>query len=202
MSQWDERYQTEEYVFGTEPNEFIARIRAYLPTQGKALDLATGEGRNGIFLAQLGLKTEGVDMSLRGLEKAQKLAQQKGVDFTTRMANITEMDMPPEHYAVITSVFCHFSEPERTRTMQRIVHALQPGGLFAGVFYHPDQIAYGTGGPSDPALLGTPEEMQQALSGLEWLVAEHSVREMNEGSRHQGMSSVICLLGKKPSSGQ
>ncbi|OSI35536.1 class I SAM-dependent methyltransferase [Neisseria dumasiana] len=202
MSQWDERYQTEEYVFGTEPNEFIARIRAYLPTQGNALDLATGEGRNGIFLAQLGLKTEGVDMSVRGLEKAEKLAQQKGVDFTTRMANITEMDMPPEHYAVITSVFCHFSEPERTRTMQRIVHALQPGGLFAGVFYHPDQIAYGTGGPSDPALLGTLEEMQQALSGLEWLVAEHSVREMNEGSRHQGMSSVICLLGKKPSSGQ
>lgn len=202
MSQWDERYQTEEYVFGTEPNEFIARIRAYLPTQGNALDLATGEGRNGIFLAQLGLKTEGVDMSVRGLEKAEKLAQQKGVDFTTRLANITEMDMPPEHYAVITSVFCHFSEPERTRTMQRIVHALQPGGLFAGVFYHPDQIAYGTGGPSDPALLGTLEEMQQALSGLEWLVAEHSVREMNEGSRHQGMSSVICLLGKKPSSGQ
>ena len=49
MSKWDERYQPEEYVFGTEPNEFIARIRPYLPAQGRALDLATGEGRNGIF---------------------------------------------------------------------------------------------------------------------------------------------------------
>lgn len=197
MSQWDKRYEPEEYVFGTEPNEFIARIRPYLPAQGKALDLATGEGRNGIFLAQSGLETEGVDMSARGLEKAQKLALSKNVPFTTRLENITEMEMPPEHYAVITSVFCHFAEPERTRTMQRIVRSLQKGGLFAGVFYHPDQIAYGTGGPSNPFLLGTLEEMQLALSGLEWLIAEHSVKEMNEGSRHQGMSSVICLLGKK-----
>lgn len=198
MSKWDERYQPEEYVFGTEPNEFIARIRPYLPAQGRALDLATGEGRNGIFLAQLGLEAEGVDMSARGLEKAQKLAQQKGVRFATRLANITEMPLPAGHYAVITSVFCHFAEPERTRTLQRMITALQSGGLFAGVFYHPDQIGRGTGGPSDPAMLGTLEEMQQALHGLEWLVAEHSLREMKEGSRHQGISSVLYLLGRKP----
>ncbi|MDO4907926.1 bifunctional 2-polyprenyl-6-hydroxyphenol methylase/3-demethylubiquinol 3-O-methyltransferase UbiG [Neisseria sp.] len=198
MSKWDERYWPEEYVFGTEPNEFIARIRPYLPAQGRALDLATGEGRNGIFLAQLGLEAEGVDMSVRGLEKAQKLAQQKGVRFATRLANITEMSLLAGHYAVITSVFCHFAEPERTRTLQRMITALQSGGLFAGVFYHPDQIGLGTGGPSDPAMLGTLEEMQQALHGLEWLVAEHSLRDMNEGSRHQGVSSVIYLLGRKP----
>lgn len=201
MSKWDERYQTEEYVFGTEPNEFIARIRPYLPNRGRALDLATGEGRNGVFLAQLGLETEGVDMSARGLEKARRLAQAKGVRFATRLENITEMKLPPQHYAVITSVFCHFAEPERTPVMQHIVAALQNGGLFAGVFYHPDQIGLGTGGPSDPAMLGTLEEMQQALHGLEWLVAEHKLREMNEGSRHRGTSSVICLLGRKNAGG-
>jgi tellurite resistance protein tehB len=47
-------------------------------------------------------------------------------------------------------------------------------------------------------MLGTLAEMQQALLGLEWLLAEHDVREMNEGSRHVGTSSVICLLGRKP----
>lgn len=56
MTKWDERYQTEEYIFGTEPNEFIARIQPYLPTSGRALDLATGEGRNGIFLARHGFR--------------------------------------------------------------------------------------------------------------------------------------------------
>ena len=65
MTKWDERYQTEEYIFGTEPNEFIARIQPYLPTSGRALDLATGEGRNGIFLARHGLEAEGVDLSLK-----------------------------------------------------------------------------------------------------------------------------------------
>lgn len=197
MSKWNEHYSSNEYVFGTEPNEFIARIKPYLPRKGRALDLATGEGRNGVFLAQHGLDTEGVDMSAVGLEKARKLAEAKGVHFSTRLENITEMQMPSEHYAVITSVFCHFAEPERTRVMQRIIGALQSGGLFAGVFYHPDQIGYGTGGPSDPAMLGTLEEMQSALDGLEWLIAEHSLREMDEGSRHQGTSSVICLLGRK-----
>ena len=198
MTKWDEHYQTEEYIFGTEPNEFIARIQPYLPTSGRALDLATGEGRNGIFLARHGLETEGVDLSQVGLRKAQALAHQYQVPFTTRLANIAEMTMPTEHYAVITSVFCHFMEPERTQIMQRIVNALQPGGLFAGVFYHPDQLRYGTGGPSHVEMLGTLEEMQQALLGLEWLLAEHDVREMNEGSRHVGASSVICLLGRKP----
>ena len=73
-----------------------------------------------------------------------------------------------------------------------------PGGMFAGVFYHPDQIALGTGGPKDAAMLGTLNEMQQALAGLEWLIAEHEVIILGEGSRHQGESSVLHLLGCKP----
>ena len=121
MTKWDERYQTEDYIFGTEPNEFIARIQSYLPTSGRALDLATGEGRNGVFLALHGLETEGVDMSKVGLLKAQALARKQNVSFTTRLANIAEMDMPTAYYAVITSVFCHFMEPQRTQVMQRIV---------------------------------------------------------------------------------
>ncbi|WP_040976371.1 class I SAM-dependent methyltransferase [Necropsobacter massiliensis] len=198
MTKWDERYQTEDYIFGTQPNEFIARIRPYLPNTGRALDLATGEGRNGIFLAQQGLETEGVDMSAVGLAKARQLAQRYNVAFTTRLANITEMPMPVQHYAVISLVFCHFAEPERTCMMQRIVHALQPGGLFVGVFYHPDQLHYGTGGPSNIEMLGTLAQMQQALSGLDWLIAEHRLCEMNEGNRHIGTSSIVCLLGRKP----
>lgn len=98
---------------------------------------------------------------------------------------------------MITSVFCHFTEPDRSRSSQRIITALKPNGLFAGVFYHPNQIANGTGGPSDPAMLGTLEEMQAALDGLEWLIAEHRDHELNEGNRHVGMSSVVYLLGKK-----
>ncbi|MDO5640061.1 MAG: class I SAM-dependent methyltransferase [Neisseria sp.] len=197
MSKWDERYLCDEYVFGTEPNEFIARVLPQLPQGGRALDLATGEGRNGVFLAEHGFEAEGVDMSAVGLEKAQKLAEAKGVRFDVRQENIADMAWPSEHYAVITSVFCHFVEPERTQVAQRIIRALQPGGMFAGVFYHPDQIGHGTGGPSDPAMLGTLAEMQAAFDGLEWLIAEETERELSEGSRHRGRSAVVYLLGRK-----
>ena len=196
-SPWDQRYLGEEYVFGTEPNEFIRRIRPYLPSSGKALDLATGEGRNAVFLAECGLDTEGVDLSAVGLEKAAKLAAERGVNISLRQADLLDLDLAPQSHDVITSVFCHFTEPDRSRSSQRIITAVKPNGLFAGVFYHPNQIANGTGGPSDPAMLGTLEEMQAALDGLEWLIAEHRDHELNEGNRHVGMSSVVYLLGKK-----
>ncbi|PSJ79834.1 class I SAM-dependent methyltransferase [Neisseria iguanae] len=196
-SPWDQRYLGENYVFGTGPNEFIRRIRPYLPAQGKALDLATGEGRNAVFLAECGLHTEGVDLSAVGLEKAAKLAAERGVTVDLRQADLLALALPPQNYDVITSVFCHFTEPDRSRFLQHTVAALKPNGLFAGVFYHPNQIANGTGGPSNPAMLGTLAEMQAALNGLEWLIAEHRDHELNEGSRHVGMSSVVYLLGKK-----
>lgn len=161
------------------------------------MDLATGEGRNAVFLAECGLDTEGVDLSAVGLEKAAKLAAERGVNISLRQADLLDLDLAPQSHDVITSVFCHFTEPDRSRSSQRIITALKPNGLFAGVFYHPNQIANGTGGPSDPAMLGTLEEMQAALDGLEWLIAEHRDHELNEGNRHVGMSSVVYLLGKK-----
>ncbi len=199
MAEWDSRYQTDEYVFGTAPNVFVERVIHQLPKGGKALDLATGEGRNGIYLAEHGFDAEGVDMSAVGLEKAAKLAKAKGVNFTTRLEDITSMEMPAEHYAVICSVFCHFVEPVRTEFNQKIVEALEPGGMFIGVFYHPNQISHGTGGPRNPDMLGTLEQMQTSFTGLEWVIAEHIEHELEEGSRHKGMSSVVYLLGRKPS---
>lgn len=198
MSKWDERYLGDDYVFGTEPNEFVAAVAHHLPTSGYALDLATGEGRNGIFLAQRGLITEGVDLSAVGLEKARRLAEEKGVPFATRLTDIGEMVIPAGHYSVISSVFCHFIEPQRSEVYRRVSEGLAPGGWFVGVFYHPEQIGLGTGGPSNPAMLGTLPEMQSAFEGLEWVVAEHIRREVHEGSRHNGISSVIHLLGRKP----
>lgn len=198
MNKWDERYLGEAYAFGTEPNDFLLETQAYLPTTGRALDLATGEGRNGIFLAQCGLNTLGVDLSAVGLAKAQKLAAQKGVPFATELIDISEMPFPTNHYDVISSVFCHFSEPQRSQIYQRVVNSLTPNGLFIGVFYHPEQISFGTGGPSDPNMLGTLEEMKTAFTGLEWVIAEHIQREVYEGERHRGMSSLVRLLGRKP----
>ena len=141
MNKWDQRYAVEEFIFGTEPHDFVRCVRPYLPAAGRALDLATGEGRNGVFLAQCGLSAEGVDSSPVAVAKAEKMAALKGVDFAVRVADITAMRMPPGHYAVISSVCCHFAEPVRSRLARGIVDALVSDGLFIGVFYHPEQAA-------------------------------------------------------------
>ncbi len=96
MNKWDQRYAAEEFIFGTEPHDFVRRVRPYLPAAGRALDLATGEGRNGVFLAQCGLSAEGVDSSPVAVAKAEKMAALKGVDFAVRVSDITAMRMPPE----------------------------------------------------------------------------------------------------------
>lgn len=196
MSKWDERYQGEEYVFGTQPNAFLKEVLPLLP-KGRALGLAEGEGRNGVFLAENGFQFEGVDTSAVGLAKAQNLAAQKGVSISTRVQDIVHMSITPNHYAVITSVFCHLLEPDRSKTMQKIVNGLHKGGMFVGVFYHPDQIQYGTGGPKTAERLASMSLLQQAAHGLDWKIARHTVHPLTEGHRHVGMSSVIYLLGEK-----
>lgn len=191
MNKWDERYAADEFIFGTEPHEFIRRIQPHLPKTGRALDLATGEGRNGVFLAQQGLQAEGVDLSAVGIAKAQKLAALKGVEFAARVADVARMAMPPETYALISSVNCHFAEPVRSRVAQNIVKALVSDGLFAGVFFHPEQAALDKG-PSDINMLVDLPTLQTAFSGLDWLVAEH--HRTGEGN---DAKSVIYLLGRK-----
>lgn len=198
MYKWDERYAVETFIFGTEPNVFLPQVLHFLPTSGHALDLATGEGRNGVFLAQHGLETTGIDLSAVGLQKARRLAESKNVPFKTEQHDITQYPFALNHYAVICSIFCHFAEPLRTQTYQRVVAALKPGGMFVGVFYHPHQITLGTGGPRNPAMLGTLQEMQAAFRGLEWLVAEHIILHQTEDNRHQGKSALVRLLGRKP----
>lgn len=197
MSRWDERYLGEIYAFGTEPNAFIHEIRRHLPASGKALDLGAGEGRNAVFLAECGLSVEGVDLSSVGLQKAAKLAAERGVSLELRQADLLAFEPAPQTYDAIISVFCHFAEPDRSRVLQNAVSALKSGGIFAGVFYAPEQLQFKTGGPSDPAMLGNLAELQTALSGLEWIVAEARTQELHEGERHNGMSAVLCLLGRK-----
>ena len=112
MTVWDERYQDSEYVFGVEPNKFLAQSAHLLPNSGRALDLATGEGRNAVFLAKHGLTTTGVDVSQVGLEKAKRLAKdnQVIVDFINRDICIMDWQAP---YEVIISVFFHMPVPKR-----------------------------------------------------------------------------------------
>lgn len=89
---WDERFGTSEYIYGTEPNDFLVSVASKIP-QGKILCLAEGEGRNGTYLASLGYEVVAVDQSSVGLAKAQKLAQEKQVAIATIQTDLADFAM-------------------------------------------------------------------------------------------------------------
>src|SRR4051812_11214569 len=109
---WNERYGRDDYLFGTEPNDFLAAHAREIP-RGPVLCLAEGEGRNAVFLAGLGYQVTGVDQSAVGLDKATKLATERGVSIQTVVADLGEYFIEPTSWTGIVSVFFHVPPPLR-----------------------------------------------------------------------------------------
>lgn len=195
---WDARYGAADFAYGTAPNDFIAAQAGALPAGGPVLCLAAGEGRNAVFLAERGHAITGMDLSAVGLEKAQRLAAERGVAITTAVANLAEYDLGHGQWAGIVSVFCHLPSPLRADVHRRVVEALAPGGVFLLEAYSPAQLKHGTGGPPMLPMLYPLEAVQAELAGLEWVLAREVEREVHEGEHHKGLSAVIQLVGRKP----
>ena len=146
---WNERYAEPGYVYGTSPNDFLARIEPLLPA-GPILSIAEGEGRNAVFLATRGHEVHAVDASHVGLDKAKQLALERNVPLTTEVADLATYDFGVSRWAAIVSIFCHLPPSVRERCHTAIVRALLPGGMFACEVCRPAQLRFGTGGPQLP----------------------------------------------------
>lgn len=194
MTSWDERYAQEGWLFGTEPNDFL-REQAHCIPDGRVLCLGEGEGRNSVFLAELGYEVVGVDRSQVGLDKAQALAQERGVFVETVVSGIEDFDLKEGEWDGIVSVFFHLPPEQRRKVHRAVVRGLAPGGVLILEAYTPRQIELGTGGPPDPSRLMTVETLLQELEGLEPLVAREVEREVREGQMHRGLGSVVQYVG-------
>ncbi|MCB1647539.1 MAG: methyltransferase domain-containing protein [Pseudomonadales bacterium] len=194
---WDQRYQGEEYLFGTAPNDFLAEIISQVP-KGETLCLADGEGRNGVFLAKQGYEVTSVDASRVGLVKARALAESQGTWITTLEADLFRHDMGERCWDLIVSIFFHMPPDRRVEVHRKIVSALRPGGWLILEAYTPEQLTYGTGGPPVAEFLMTPEILAEDFSELEFIHCEQKIRDVVEGSGHTGQASVVQLLARKP----
>lgn len=199
FERWNTRFSTEAYVFGTAPNAFLASCRDLLPKAGRALAIADGEGRNGVFLAECGLDVLSVDFSPAAQAKAQVLAAARGVAIETVTADLLRWDWPEGAFDVVAAIFFQFLEPdERSDVFGRIRRALKPGGLLLIEGYRPEQIANGTGGPKTPDNMYTRELLEAAFGDFTDLRIEAYDAELDEGEGHKGISSVIDLVGRRP----
>ena len=196
---WDGKFGNAEYVYGTEPNDFLKSVSAQLPPKSNVLSIGEGEGRNAIYLAKMGHSVLGVDSSTVGLEKARKLAQEHGVSIQTDVADLATYDIGEAKYDSIVSIFCHLSPSIRKEVYKNIVKGLVPGGILIMESYTPKQLEYKTGGPPVAEMMSTIDELSLELEGLDFEIGGEKERNVVEGSLHTGKAHVVQVLGRKKS---
>jgi len=195
---WEDRYRVPDYVFGTEPNYFLVSCKALLPRSGKALAVADGEGRNGIWLAEQRLGVLSLDFSPSAQEKARALAKQRGVTLTIAQADVHTWDYPEAAFDVVVEIFTQFSTPaERAKKWAGMRKALKRGGLLIIQGYTPKQLQYGTGGPKQVENLYTRAMLEEAFRDFRDMKIVEEEIEIYEGTSHGGMSAVINLTARK-----
>jgi SAM-dependent methyltransferase len=193
---WNERYAGEEYVYGTEPNAFLAEHAKLLT--GPVLSICEGEGRNAVFLASLGLDVLGVDSSDVGLAKAQKLAAARGVTIRTEVADLADFTPPENHFGSVVSIFAHLPSSLRHRLYPLVERSLKPGGILLLEAYTLAQLPKSTGGPKDPDMLMSAAGLRQELPGCEVILARELDRVVAEGGhRLGGLGSVVQFIARK-----
>lgn len=198
---WDDRYDRPDYVFGTEPNAFLASCAGLLEPGRSALSVADGEGRNSVWLASRGLDVTAFDASAVGLEKARQLATRHEASVDYRQAGIEDWPWTPDSFDVVVAIFIQFAGPDlRARIIQGMKRTVKPGGLIVMQGYRPEQVDYATGGPRARENLYTRGLLEDAFRGFDILQLEEHDSEIREGAGHAGMSALIDLVARKPAS--
>lgn len=159
---WDERYAASDLVWSAEPNRFVAEELAEL-SPGRALDLAAGEGRNAIWLARRGWEVTAADFSQVALDKGKRLAGDTPVRWVC--ADATRWSERAA-YDLVVVAYLQLEAAERRASVQAAYAALRPGGTLLVVAHDSTNLSEGTGGPQDPTVLFTAEDVLDDLAGV------------------------------------
>ncbi|TFI59733.1 class I SAM-dependent methyltransferase [Sphingomonas parva] len=197
---WDDRYSVEHFVFGREPNAFLKSCAGYLRPGMRALALADGEGRNGVWLAEQGLDVLSTDISPRAQEKARRLAADRNTDLSFELVDLASWRWPPERFDLVVAIFIQFAGPDlRERIFEGIRSTLKPGGLLLLEGYRPEQVAFGTGGPPAADNMYTLDMLREAFADLEIIRLVAYDSDLREGIGHRGNSALVDLVARKRS---
>lgn len=197
--EWDARYSGPDLVWGAGPNRFLVAEASGL-TPGRALDLATGEGRNAIWLASLGWKATGVDFSAAGLARGAALAAERGVSVEWVEADLLGYSPPAASFDLVLLAYVHLPEPALRRVLATATAAVAPGGTLLVIGHDLENLTRGTGGPQDPRVLYTPELITDSLPGVTVRTAERRTRPVasqpaSEAGEREAIDTVVVAVG-------
>lgn len=186
---WNERYAGEELLWSVGPNRVLAAETADL-SPGRALDLACGEGRNAIWLAQRGWRVTAVDFAEAALAKAARIAGDRGVEVDFVHADLLVWTPPAESFELVVVLYLQLPAAERRLVLARSAAAVAPGGTFLLVAHDLTNLTEGYGGPDNPDVLLTAEDVAEELPGLEIERAERILRAV-EGAERPAVDALV-----------
>jgi len=184
QKRWDQRFTEKRFAFGKKANSFLRKHIALLP-KGKVLDLAAGEGRNAVFLAQHGFKVDAVDISEIGLKKTRTLAEKRMVRVHTILADLDTYQIKGGDYDLITNFYFL-----NRKIIPRIKRGLKRGGLVIFETYLLEHRRLHTGGPKNPKYFLKPNEPLHLFKGFRILVYREGIFE--EGGKEKAIASLIA----------
>ena len=199
MSTWDKRFNTDEYVYGEAPNAFVKQQAHLLKRGMRVLAIAEGEGRNAVWLAEQGVNVDMWDYSQVGLDKANRLAERRGVTLHTRLVDLAVADWSIDTYDAIVCIYGHFPDNVKKSVLEGVKRALKPDGYFVTEVYSEAQLDYGTGGPKQKELLYTPADFSTLMNSFKTIHFFDGTVERYEGALHNGESAVLQYIGQKAS---
>ncbi len=193
---WNERYATEEYAYGIEPNQYYKeQLENLVP--GKILFPAEGEGRNAVHAAKKGWEVFAFDPSVEGKRKAEKLASENGVIINYQIAGYENIQYLSNSFDCLVLIFAHMHPLKRNNYHQKLISLLKPGGILILEGFSKNQISYNSGGPRDIDMLFSKEELQSDFASFSELSITETNYILDEGEFHQGTASVIRVFGIK-----
>lgn len=198
---WNDRYGKDEFAYGDQPNDYLRdQLEPLRP--GSILFPAEGEGRNAVFAAKLGWKVSAFDISEEGRNKALRLAEANQVTIDYQVGELQTMHFAGEPFDAIALIYAHFPAEIKSLYHRTLDGLLHKGGVIIFEAFskkHLDQIAKDEqmGGPRDPAMLFSMDEIMADFSNYEIIELAEKVIELSEGSFHKGTGSVIRFVGWK-----
>ena len=197
---WNRRYDRPDYLFGEKPNLFLVAQADRLKPGMTALAIADGEGRNGAWLAEQGLKVMTTDIAPRAVQKARALAARRGVSIDAHVVDLDAWVWPEQAFDAVVAIFIQFAPPAaRDRIFARMKAAVKPDGVILLQGYRPEQIAYGTGGPSEAENLYSEALLRDGFNDFDILHLESHDSELSEGACHSGPSALIDMVARRRS---
>ncbi len=160
---WDRRYAVDELIWRAEPNRFLVEATADL-TPGSALDVACGEGRNAVWLAEQGWRATGVDFSPVALDKARRLAASRGVDVEWIEADVRSW-VPPRSFDLVILMYLQLPAAQRRAVYRTFAGVVAAGGHLLVVGHDTENLTAGVGGPQDPSVLFSAGDVVDSIEG-------------------------------------